>query len=287
MSFLLFFVISVVALLVFIFAKLPKAKKVGLTVFVIFLLFALKETITIVPAGHVGVVDVFGKVQDKELKAGLNFRNPLAKVILFSVKTQEVKEVMNVPSQEGLIVGLEISILYRLDSQKASEIYNNVGINYPEVVLIPHFRSVSRTVTSSFEAKALYTSERELLIQTIQQKLEEIVNQRGIVIESTPLRSIVLPSRLTQAIEQKLEAEQESQRMEFILLKEQKEAERKRIEAQGIADFQLIVTKGISKELLKWKGIEATEKLASSANTKIVVIGGEDGLPIIMNADAK
>jgi len=113
-----------------------------------------------------------------------------------------------------------------------------------------------------------------------------LVGPRGIIVEQAPLRQIQLPERLTKSIEEKLQAEQESQRMEFILTREKQEADRKRIEAKGIADFQEIVSKGISEQLLKWKGIEATEKLANSTNTKVVIIGsGKDGLPIILGSD--
>jgi regulator of protease activity HflC (stomatin/prohibitin superfamily) len=103
-------------------------------------------------------------------------------------------------------------------------------------------------------------------------------------VESTPLRNVALPSQLTEAIEQKQRADQEAQRMEFILLKERQEADRKRIEAKGIADFQTIVAAGISEQLLRWKGIEATEKLSNSPNTKVIIVGaGKDGLPIILD----
>jgi regulator of protease activity HflC (stomatin/prohibitin superfamily) len=287
MLFILFCILAVVAIVSLASVKAKTTKKFVVLGLLIFILGAIGQTISVIPAGHVGVIDVFGKVSSRVLQAGINFRNPFARIVLFSIKTQEIKEVMNVPSQEGLSINLEISILYHLAPDKAADVYRTVGINYVDVILTPQFRSVSRSVTSSFEAKALYTSEREILIETIRKKLEDIVTERGITIESTPLRSIKLPPRLTQAIEQKLESEQESQRMEFVLLKEQKEAERKRIEAQGIADFQLIVTKGISEQLLKWKGIEATEKLAASQNSKIVIIGGDDGLPIILNTDGK
>jgi regulator of protease activity HflC (stomatin/prohibitin superfamily) len=287
MLFIIFTILAVVLLLSFRTIKTKATKNVAILALIIFILGAISQTISIIPAGHVGVIDVFGKVSGRILQAGMNFRNPFAKIVLFSIKTQEIKETMNVPSQEGLSINLEISILYHLAPEKAAEVYRTVGVNYVDVILTPQFRSVSRSVTSSFEAKALYTSEREVLIESIRKKLEDMVTTRGITIESTPLRSIKLPARLTQAIEQKLESEQESQRMEFVLLKEQKEAERKRIEAQGIADFQLIVTKGISEQLLKWKGIEATEKLAASSNSKIVIIGGDNGLPIILNTDGK
>lgn len=247
---------------------------------------AILQFFTVIPAGNVGVVDFFGVVSETTLKSGINFVNPMARVKKFSIKTQEIKEDMNVPSKEGLPVQLEISLLYHLNPESAFEIYRSVGENYSEIILTPQFRSVVRGVTSRYEAKALYTSEREVLAKQIEDELSNLVAKRGISIESAPLRQIVLPQGLTSAIEEKLKAEQESQRMEFVLLKEKQEADRKRIEAQGVADFQKIVSQGISEQLLKWKGIEATEKLANSSNSKIVVIGsGKDGLPLILGGN--
>jgi prohibitin 1 len=244
---------------------------------------AILSCLTVVPAGHVGVVDFFGRVSARTLKAGINLTNPLARIVSMSVRTKEVKEVMDVPSKEGLSIQLEVSVLHHLDPEKAAEVYRTVGERYEPVLLEPRFRSVSRGVTAGFEAKALYTSERELLAGQIEESLRRLVEPRGIVIESTPLRRVGLPERLSQSIEEKLRAEQESQRMEFVLAKERQESERKRIEAQGIADFQNIVTRGISDQLLRWKGIEATERLATSQNSKIVVVGaGKDGLPLIL-----
>ena len=138
-------------------------------------------------------------------------------------------------------------------------------------------------MTASYEAKALYTSERDHLAGLLAEELRKLVEPRGIVVENTPLRKVGLPAGLSASIEQKLSAEQESQRMEFVLTKERQEADRKRIEAQGVADFQKIVSQGISEQLLKWKGIEATMEIARSQNAKVVVIGaGKDGLPLIL-----
>jgi regulator of protease activity HflC (stomatin/prohibitin superfamily) len=247
-------------------------------------LVAVSQMLTVIPAGHVGVVDFFGTVSPVTLKAGINLVNPLARVFKFTVKTQEIKENMDVPSKEGLTVQLEISALFHLDPDKGAEVYKTIGPNYIQIILEPQFRSVARGVTAGYEAKALYTSEREMLGEIIQKDLQKLVGPRGITVEATPLRRVGLPAGLTQAIEEKLRAEQESQRMQFVLLKEKQEAERKRIEAQGIADFQMIVTKGISEPLLRWKGIEATEKLAASQNAKVVIIGaGKDGLPLILD----
>jgi len=253
---------------------------------VVALLIAFAQFFTMIPAGHTGVIDFLGMVSDNTLKPGVNLVNPMAMVEKMSIKTQELKEKMSVPSKEGLSVDLEISLLFKLNSEKANEIYKTVGPNYAEIILTPQFRSVVRGVTARYEAKALYTASREKLAGEILTELENLVGPRGIIVEQAPLRQIQLPERLTKSIEEKLQAEQESQRMEFILTREKQEAERKRIEAKGIADFQNIVAKGISDQLLKWKGIEATEKLANSPNSKIVVIGsGKDGLPIILGND--
>ena len=247
-------------------------------------ILAITQIFTVVPAGTVGVVDFLGNVKENTLKAGVNFVNPMANVIKFSIKTQEIKEMMTVPSMEGLSIQLEISLLYSLDPDNASKIYKTVGEDYAEIILIPQFRSVVRGVTAKYDAKALYTASREQLATEMKDELEKLVGPRGITIESAPMRQIILPAGLTASIEEKLKAEQESQRMQFVLKREEQEADRKRIEAKGIADFQDIVARGISQQLLEWKGIEATEKLANSQNAKIVIIGsGKNGLPIILN----
>jgi len=250
---------------------------------VILVMVALSSCITVVPAGNVGVVDFFGTVSVNTLKAGINFINPFARIIKFSVKTQESMENLAVPSKEGLNIQLHVSCIYHLNPEKAAEVYKSVGKDYAEILLVPQFRSVCRGVTASYEAKALYTSEREMLSGLIKKDLDKIVEPRGIVIESVPMREIVLPAGLQQAIEEKLRAEQESQRMQFVLMKERQEADRKKIEAQGISNFQDLISKGLTDQVLRWKGIEATEKLANSQNTKVIIVGGKDGLPLILD----
>jgi regulator of protease activity HflC (stomatin/prohibitin superfamily) len=200
-----------------------------------------------------------------------------------SVQTQEIKEVAEVPSQEGLILNLETSLLFQLDPAKAAEIYRTVGSAYIGTIVEPQFRSALREVTASYEAKALYSAEREKIAGEMFALFKRIAGDRGIIVQQVLLRRIGLPPVVANAIQEKLRREQEAEQMKFVLQKEQQEAERKRIEAQGIADFQRIVAQGISAQLLEWKGIEATEKLAASSNTKIVVIGNsKTGLPIIL-----
>jgi prohibitin 1 len=252
---------------------------------IVFIVIALVQCFTQIPAGHVGVVDFFGVVSDNVLPSGIQPVNPMARVIKFSTQTKEHKELMQVLSREGLTIGLEISALYRLDPDSVAQVYKTVyGGDYEQIILIPNFRSISRAVTASFQASALYSTERERLGITIQDELARTIASRGIIVESTPLRNVNLPPQLTEAIEQKQRADQESQRMQFILAKESQEADRKRIEAKGISDFQNIVARGISEQLLRWKGIEATEKIAQSPNAKVIVIGaGKDGLPLILD----
>ena len=287
------FIIAIIAAVVAFFVYKNAKKKMNkqeasfaLIGIAVALVIALSQSWTIIPAGHTGVIDFLGNVSDETLKPGVNLVNPMAKIEKMSIKTQEMREVMSVPSKEGLSVDLEISLLFKLDSDMANQIYKTVGPNYADIILVPQFRSVVRGVTARYEAKALYTASREKLAREILDELEKLVGPRGITVEQAPLRQIKLPARLTQSIEEKLQAEQESQRMAFILQREEQEADRKRIEARGIADFQDIVAKGISDQLLKWKGIEATEKLASSPNAKVIVIGsGKDGLPLILGGN--
>ena len=243
---------------------------------------ALLASVAYVPAGHVGVVTLFGRVTGQVLPEGTHLIFPFKTVNRMAIRTVELKETASVPSEEGLIITLDTSLLFRLDPAMAAEIYKKVGPGYLDVVVEPTLRSAIRTATSAHNANALYTGAREEVAKQVQKELEERLGPRGIIIESVLLRDIQLPQMLKQSIEGKQQAEQDALRMTFVLQKEKQEAERKRIEAQGIADFQRIVAQGISPALLEWKGIEATEKVATSTNAKVVMIGSpRNGLPII------
>jgi len=248
--------------------------------------FLLMRCVRVVPAGHVGVVDVFGKVRSEPLPSGLHVINPFATIHRMTVQTQEVKETLDTPSSEGLTVHLDVSVQSHLDSSKAPDVYRTVGLEYETVLVKPNVRSAVREVTSSYEAKALYSAEREKMSAEIDQHVCAAIEPRGVQEERVLLRDVALPARLQQAIQEKLSAEQEASRMQFVLLKEKQEAERKKIEAEGISSFQKIVTEGINENLLKWKGIEATKELALSNNSKVVIIGsGREGLPVILGGD--
>ncbi|MGI0494177.1 prohibitin family protein [Alkalinema pantanalense CENA528] len=242
---------------------------------------ALLRCVSVVPAGHVGVVDTFGQVSPKVLQPGLHLKNPLSKVIHLSVQTQEIKETTQAPSKEGLMLEMDVSILYRLDPNQASQVYQTIGTNYQEVVVLPQTRSLIRNTTARYNAQELYTTQRQALTTQLRTDLNNTLVNRGIVIEDTPLRNVTLPENLRQSVEAKLQADQETQRMQFILAKEKQEAERKRIEAQGQADAQKILSQGLSEPVLKFRQIEAMQRLADSKNSKVIVLGG-DGKNILL-----
>ena len=262
--------------------------KFSIRLFVILIIvgaFLLIRCIRVVPAGHVGVVDVFGKVRSEALPSGLHVINPFATLHRMTVQTQEVKETLDTPSSEGLTVHLDVSVQSHLDSSKAPDVYRTVGLEYETVLVKPNVRSAVREVTSSYEAKALYSPEREKMSTAIDQHIRAAIEPRGVQVERVLLRDVALPARLQQAIQEKLSAEQEASRMQFVLLKEKQEAERKKIEAEGISSFQRIVTEGSNENLLKWKGIEATKELALSNNSKVVIIGsGREGSRVILGS---
>ena len=254
--------------------------RVALLVIVVLLLM---WSTTSVPTGNVGVLTLFGRVTGQTLAEGIHLVNPLKSVEKLSVQTQSLKESANVPSNEGLILALDTSLLFRLDKDKAAYVFQTVGNNYVEKIVEPTLRAAIRAATSAHSANALYTNARELVQQQIQEELTAQLAPRGVIVENVLLRDVQLPAMLKGSIEAKQQAEQDALRMSFILQKEKQEAERKRIEAQGISDFQRIVATGISAQLLEWKGIEATEKLATSANAKVVIIGNpKNGLPLVL-----
>jgi len=247
------------------------------------LLIVLMASTTSIPTGNVGVLTLFGRVTGETLAEGIHIINPLKSVEKLSVQTQSVKESASVPSNEGLTISLDTSLLFRLDKNMAAQVYQSVGADYGDKIVEPTLRAAIRAATSAHTANALYTNARELVQQQIQDELTKQLAPRGVVVENVLLRDVQLPAMLKSSIEAKQQAEQDALRMSFILQKEKQEAERKRIEAQGIADFQKIVATGISPQLLEWKGIEATEKLATSANAKVVIIGNpRNGLPLVL-----
>jgi prohibitin 1 len=237
-----------------------------------------------VPAGHIGYKNLFGQVYDKQYNSGFTFINPFAHIVKLDLRKKVAHNESLVSSIEGLEIRVDIDVVHRLEKDAAKDTYINVGMNYDNILLIPQINSCVRDAIAGYYAKDLYNDKTraEIKDKIFSDLTKTVVT--GIVVEDVLINKIVLPANLTRSIENKLQAEQEMQKMEFTLEKERKEAERKKIEAGGIKDFQTTVSQGISKELLEWKGISATEELAKSPNTKIVIIGNtKNGLPIMFS----
>lgn len=266
----------------------PRAagRSVLIGVGLIFLIIMLWASIAYVPPGSVGVLTFFGRVTGEVLPEGTHFVSPFKVNHVLTVRTQTQEEHTSTPSSEGLNLEIDTSLIYHLNRDKAADVFQKIGMDYGKTIVDPNLRSTIRDTTAGHSANTLYSSSRKQVEDEIMQGLKTALEPRGIVIENVLLRDIQLPHALRASIESKQQAEQESLAMSFRLQKEKQEADRKRIEAQGIHDFQQIVAQGISAQLLQWKGIEATENLAKSPNAKIIVIGNpKNGLPLVMSGD--
>ena len=238
----------------------------------------------VVNPGEVGVKQQFGKLKGEIQNQGLVILNPLI-TELVKVPTRTVnKEVgLNLPSKEGLNVAAEISILYHVKQNKVIDIINEVGVNYERTLILSTFRSASADVCAKFYAKDMHSGKRSEIESEIKNQMMEVLEGRGFVIEAILLKSIRLPVGLYSAIEGKLEAEQQAQQMEFVLQRETKEAQRKRIEAEGIRDAQNIIKEGITDANIEWRSLEVLRELSASPNAKIIITDGKT--PVLINND--
>jgi len=261
------------------------------TIFVIALIviIILKNIIITIPAGHTGVQILFGKVKDQELSSGIHIINPLEKIKRMSIRTEQYtmsvthgegqrKEADQITAltNEGLSVDLDITVFYHLEEKKASDVYKELGTEYEEKIIRPEIRSAIRAVIAQYDAKAVYSQKRTEVAEKITQHLTNTLNPRGIIIEQVLMRNVTLPKGLAGSIQQKLQAEQDAQRLDFVLEKEKKEAERKRIEAHGQSDAQAILNKTLTPKYLQYLYIR---ELKDRAGT-IYVPTGSDGLPL-------
>lgn len=235
---------------------------------------------TVIREGEIGVRRTLGKYKDNTYSSGLRFYNPFTGYIeKVSVRTNNEEVTLNIPSKEGLTIVSEVSILYRVEPHKVPNMLRTIGPNYTRNILLPVFRSAVSDVTSRFYAKDMHTGERATIEHAIRDQMMLQLGERGIVVEAVLLKSIQLPRTLSRAIEEKLEAEQQAQRMEFVLQEAQQEAQRKLIEATGVRDAQLVIAEGLNPLILQFKSIEAFLELAKSPNAKIIIGSGD--LPVL------
>ena len=246
-------------------------------------------TVTI-PSGHAGLLfQTFGQGIDPEAKpmnSGFHFKAPWNKVYTYEIRQKERLEHLEVLSSNLLKIEMDVTVFYQPDVNSLALLEIERGKNFEQKVVVPAMRSVAREVIAKYLPEEFNTTRRDEIQKEIDERMREKLSENYLTLNDVLIRNIQLPRKLEEAIERKLQQEQESLEYEFRLEKASKEAARMRIEAEGIRDYQEIVSRGISKELLKWKGIEATSALANSPNSKVVVIGNaEDGLPLILGGN--
>jgi len=293
MTFIASLLTTLIAILIYLSSGKSPSPKHRLAVRAIAILVAgiamiasLFKNIVIIPAGQVGVMELFGSVSERPLNPGIHLVNPFAEVEKFSTRLRDIKETVEATSQEGLAFSVDVSLQYKLEPQKVVEVYKSIGSNETEII-ISRFRSIIREVTATYPAEAIYSTKRQEVANQLRERLSEQIAPLGFIVEDALLREIKLPEKLQEAVQEKLAAEQENRKMTFTLEKERQEAERKRIEAKGIADSQKIISQGLTNPILQLKAIEATEKLAASDTTKVVIMGsGQGGLPVNIQLDS-
>lgn len=244
------------------------------------------QSCVVIREGEVGVKRTLGKYKDIPYTSGLKVYNPLlSEVVRISVQTENLEVKLSIPSKEGLNIVSEVSILYHVRPKDSPTILRTIGPTFERNIILPVFRSSVSDVSARFFAKDMHTKERGTIEKAIRDQMMVYLDEKGIEVEAVLLKSIKLPESLANAIEQKLEAEQEAQRMEFVLLQAEKEAERRKIEAKGVRDAQKIIAEGLNEEILQFKSIEAFLKLAQSPNTKIILSDGD--MPMLMDSKPK
>lgn len=270
-----------------------KNKKIVLTILGLIIGFIiLINSIITIPSGNTGVQSLFGKVKDKELSEGLHFINPFMTINRMSIRTEEYTmsgttgegmrtgaDQISALTKEGLSIDLDITIQYRLVEDTASEVYRKLGLNYQEKIIRPVIRSVIREIIAKYDAKDVYSEKRAEITFSIKESLVAAIEPRGILIEQVLLRNVILPDKLSSSIQAKLQSEQESQRYDFVLSREKKEADRKRIEAEGQRDAQKIINESLTPRYLQYLYIN---ELKDRAGT-IYIPTGNDSLPLFKN----
>ncbi len=244
----------------------------------------LLSNCVVVRQGELAVRRNLGKYEDKVRTSGLHVFNPFTSTIVkISGQTENIEVGVNIPSKEGLTIQSEVSILYRVIQKDAPELLRTVGLDYENTLILPVFRSAVADVTARYFAKDMHSGSRAEIEVAIRDLMMQTLASRGIVVEAVLLKSIVLPRNLTKAIEEKLEAEQQALRMEFILQQERQEAERKRVQAEGVRDANKIISEGLTPEILQFKAIEAWLELSKSPNAKVIFTNGT--VPLVMDAE--
>ncbi|MBN1790732.1 MAG: prohibitin family protein [Bacteroidales bacterium] len=272
------------------YTRLIKGAGIGIAV-----IGLLMTSLVQIEPGEVGVQKLFGKVSDNILESGLNIKNPLVEVVPFDKRTQNYTmsgattggeivgdDAIHVLSADGLEVVIDLTVLYKVVPAEAPRILREIGIDYKNVIVRPICRTRIRDNAVYYDAVALYSSKRDEFQDRIFKGIEGDFKSRGLLLEQLLVRNITLPESVKTAIESKINAEQEAQKMTFVLQKEKQEAERKRVEAQGIADYQRIINLSLTDKQLQYEMIKA---ITNSPNAKLIIMGDGKNTPIILNGN--
>jgi regulator of protease activity HflC (stomatin/prohibitin superfamily) len=275
------------------FARFSRPIKVAGIILLVLGLFS--SGIKQIGAGEVGVQSLFGNVGSSTLTSGLNFVNPLANIETFDIKTQNYTmsavhdegnqqgdDAIRVLTADGLEVVIDLTVLYRVIPAEAPRILREIGVDYQNKIVRPITRTKIRDNAVYYDAVALYSTKRDAFQNGIFKSIEKDFRSRGLLLEQLLVRNINLPTSVKTTIESKINAEQDAQKMQFVLQKEKQEAERKRVEAQGIADYQKILSTGLSDKQLQYEAIKAQMAIATSPNTKVIIMGVKGNSPIIL-----
>lgn len=260
---------------------------------IVFLIMLVLACVKQIEPGMVGVQKLFGKVSNNILESGLNLINPLVKVVTFDVRTENytmsgmhdegtarTDDAIRVLSADGLEVIVDLTVLYKVIPAEAPRILREIGVDYKNVIVRPICRTGIRDNAVYYDAVSLFSSKRDEFQDRIVKSIESNFKERGLMLEQLLVRNLTLPQSVKEAIESKINAEQEAQKMTFVLQRERQEAERKRVEAQGIADYQRILTSTITDKLLQYEMIKA---ISTSPNAKVILMTNEKGLPIMID----
>ena len=277
--------------------QLPFPKYAGIVriiASVMIILGILTACIVQINAGEIGVQTLFGKVQNDVLNSGLHFINPLIDVSRVDVRTQnytmssvhdegdkEGDDAIRVLTSDGLEVIIDLTVLYRVQANDAPRLVRQTGLDFKDKIVRPITRTKIRDNSVYYTAIDLYSVKRDEFQTRIYKTIEDNFKMRGLELEQLLVRNITLPNRVKAAIEEKINAEQEAQKMLFVLQKEKQEAERKRIEAQGIGDYQRIINTGLTENQLQYEQIKAMKEIATSANAKVIIMGSKT--PVIID----
>jgi regulator of protease activity HflC (stomatin/prohibitin superfamily) len=297
----IFIVLGVLVLIVaLVLRSVPNVSgfsRVGIMIAIGFILLGfIISSFVQIDAGHVGVTKLFGKVQPVVLHSGLHVINPLYDVQRLDVRTLNYTmsgitdeghragdDAIRVLTADGLEVTIDLSVLYHVIAADAPKLIRETGVDYEDKIVRPISRTKIRDNAVYYEAVALYSTKRDEFQNRIFKGIDDEFKRRGLFLENLLVRNITLPAAVKTSIEQKIQAEQESQKMQFVLTKEKQEADRKRVEAQGIADYQRIISESLTDKQLQYEQIKAIKDLAQSQNSKIIMMGGK-GAPVILDA---